>query len=61
MRMSTPVGKQNIVWATWSVSRVTVTLFFVCKVNIMSHFNHEPPTEALSPTFRNYIKTWKID
>ena len=28
---------------THTVSRVTVILFFVCEVNIMSHFNHEPP------------------
>ena len=43
LRRSAPVGKQNIVWATWPVSKVTGTLFFVCKVNIMSHFNNKSP------------------
>ena len=42
LRKQAPEEKQNIAWAMWSVSRVTVTSFFVCKVNIMSHFNHEP-------------------
>ena len=43
LRRLAPVGKQNIVLATWPVSRVTVTLFFVCKVSIMSHFYQEAP------------------
>lgn len=33
--------KQDVTWAMWSVSWVTVT--FVCKVSIMSHFNNESP------------------
>ena len=35
--------KQNAVWAVWSVARVTVVLFFVFEVNIMSHLINEAP------------------
>ena len=42
LRKQGPEEKQNVTWAMWPVSRVTVTSLFVCKVNIMSHFNHEP-------------------
>ena len=35
--------KQNLVWAVWSVSRITVILFIVFEGNIMSHLNNEPP------------------
>ena len=35
--------KQNVIWAIWSVSRITVVLFLVCEVNIMSHLNNETP------------------
>ena len=38
-----PLRKQNVVWAIWSISRVTVNLFFVCEVSIMSHLKNEPP------------------
>ena len=37
--------KQNVIWAIWSVSRITVILFFVREVNIMSHLNNETPRE----------------
>ena len=43
MRRWTPVRKQNVLWAVWSVSRIRVILFFVCEGNIMSHLNNEPP------------------
>ena len=35
--------KQNVTWAIWSVSRITVILFFVCEGDIMSHLNNETP------------------
>ena len=37
--------KQNVIWAIWSVSRITVILFFVREVNIMSHLYNETPCE----------------
>ena len=43
LRRQAPVRKQNVIWAVWSVSSVTVISLFVCEVNIMSHFNNEPP------------------
>ena len=48
-----PVRKQNVIWAIWSVSRVTVNLFFVCQVNIMSHLNNEPPVGPIKLLGRN--------
>ena len=42
LREKAPEEKQTVAWVMWSASRVTVTSFFVCKVNIVSHFNHEP-------------------
>ena len=38
-----PVRKQNAIWAIWSVSWITVILFFVCKVDIMSCLINETP------------------
>ena len=35
--------KQNVIWAIWSASRITVILFFVCEVNIKSSLNNETP------------------
>ena len=32
--------KQNVIWAIWSFSDFTVSLFLVCEVNIMSHLNN---------------------
>lgn len=43
LRRQLPVRKQNVIWAISWVSRITGILFFACKVNILSHFYHEPP------------------
>ena len=51
MRIYAPVRKQNVIWAIWSVSRVTVILFFVCEVNIISHFYHKPPCRPWHSAF----------
>ena len=53
---------QNVVWSVWSVSRITVILFFVCEVNIMSHLNNEtlcgPSEKAMAP--HSSTLAWKI-
>ena len=32
--------KQNVIWAIWSFSDFTVSLFLVCEANIISHLNN---------------------
>ena len=37
------MSKHNVHWAIWSVSRVTVILFFVYNVSIISRLSNESP------------------
>ena len=43
------LGLPNTICTIWSVSRITVILFFVCEVDIMSHLINETPCGPYHP------------